>query len=119
MSAAARSPITTHILDVSLGKAAANVTVVLEAQDSVGGWRLIRKGATNSDGRIEDLMEQGSRAAAGTYRLTFDLKSYFDARGSRTFYPSATVVFEITEPSEHHHVPLLLSPFGYSTYRGT
>ena len=119
MSASNRSPITTHVLDVSLGKAAARGPVTLESQVGSGEWAAVSQGMTNADGRIEDLMERGAKAAAGVYRLTFDLKGYFDARQTRTFYPSATVVFEITDPSEHHHVPLLLSPFGYSTYRGT
>jgi len=115
----ARSPITTHVLDVSVGKAAANVAVTLERQTGPTQWSLVRSGATNADGRVEDLMERGTRAEAGVYRLSFDIKAYYDARGLRTFYPSASIVFEITQPSEHHHVPLLLSPFGFSTYRGT
>ena len=119
MSMPTRGPITTHVLDVSRGRAAAQVPVLLERQGTAGDWKPINRGMTNADGRIEDLMERGSRAEVGVYRLTFDLKSYFDAQATRTFYPSAAVVFEITQPSEHHHVPLLLSPFGYSTYRGT
>ena len=115
----ARSPITTHVLDISVGKAAAGVNVLLERQSAPGEWTRIREAATNADGRIEDLMERGSRAEAGIYRLSFDLQAYYSARNQKTFYPSASIVFEITQPSEHHHVPLLLSPFGYSTYRGT
>ena len=119
MSNPNRSPITTHVLDVSRGRAAAGVPVVLEHRQADGSWRTLSKGVTNADGRLEDLMERGSRAQAGIYRLSFDLKSYFDAMGGRSFYPEAAVVFEITQPAEHHHVPLLLSPYGFSTYRGT
>lgn len=119
MSSNTRSPITTHVLDISVGKAAAGVPVSLEAKAASGGWALVKSAETNSDGRIEDLMERGSRAAAGIYRLTFDIRAYYAALGQKTFYPEALIVFEITQPAEHHHVPLLLSPFGFSTYRGT
>lgn len=115
----ARSPITTHVLDISLGRAAAGVPVTLERDGGGGRWTLLKAATTNSDGRIEDLMARGARAEVGIYRLTFDVKAYFSILGTQTFYPQATVVFEVTQPSEHHHVPLLLSPFGFSTYRGT
>ncbi|MGZ3688048.1 MAG: hydroxyisourate hydrolase [Bdellovibrionota bacterium] len=111
-----RSPITTHVLDTSRGKAAAGVPVLLEKQEG-STWRTIRSAATNADGRVEDLLPAGSRVDAGTYRLSFDTKSYFAA--VKSFYPSVTVIFEINQPLEHYHVPLLLSPFGFSTYRGT
>jgi 5-hydroxyisourate hydrolase len=114
-----RSPITTHVLDISVGKAASGVAVTLERSDGRGGFALLKRAATNADGRVEDLLERGSRAEGGVYRLTFDLQAYFSAKGTKTFYPEASIVFEITQPAEHHHVPLLLSPFGYSTYRGT
>ncbi|MFN7685915.1 MAG: hydroxyisourate hydrolase [Oligoflexia bacterium] len=114
-----RSPITTHVLDLSLGQAAQGVPVQLERSDGKGGWMVLKSATTNSDGRVEDLMARGSRAQAGVYRLTFNIQAYFLERGVATFYPEAAIVFEITQPAEHHHVPLLLSPFGYSTYRGT
>ena len=114
-----RSPITTHVLDISLGRAAAGIPVTLEHQKKSGEWEVLKKAATNADGRVEDLMEKGARADAGFYRLTFHLHAYFEPRGVESFYPYASVVFEITRPTEHHHVPLLLSPFGFSTYRGT
>lgn len=119
MSTTARSPITTHVLDISVGRAASAVPVTLESRSAGGSWTLVKSGQTNSDGRIEDLMERGSRAAAGIYRLTFDIQAYYSGVGQKTFYPEASIVFEITQPAEHHHVPLLLSPFGFSTYRGT
>jgi 5-hydroxyisourate hydrolase len=114
-----RSPITTHVLDVSRGKAAAGVAVVLEQREASGSWKQLSRGATNADGRMEDLLKPGSRAEAGAYRLTFESDAYFRSSGTASFYPQIQIIFQVTNPAEHHHVPLLLSPFGYSTYRGT
>lgn len=114
-----RSPITTHILDIQLGAAAAGIPVTLERRDETGSWSKVAKGATNADGRIEDLMTPGSKADAGVYRLGFETQAYFSKQGTKSFYPEISVVFEITDTNRHHHVPLLLSAFGYSTYRGT
>ena len=113
-----RSPITTHILDVNQGKAAAGIPVSLDMQKG-GNWTSLAKGTTNADGRIEDLLKPGSKADVGVYRLSFETQSYFKKQGSKSFYPEINVVFEITDSGAHHHVPLLLSAFGYSTYRGT
>ncbi len=114
-----RAPITTHVLDISVGKAAQGVPVTLERRGDQGQWMTLKQATTNSDGRVEDLLERGSRAEKGTYRLSFGIEAYYLSRSVTTFYPEASVVFVIREPSEHHHVPLLLSPFGFSTYRGT
>ena len=111
------SPITTHVLDVSLGKPAAGVPAVLEGQAG-GGWKELGRGVTDADGRIKTLLAPGA-LTAGVYRLSFDTAAYFKARGTAGFYPSVPIVFEITAAAEHYHVPLLLSPFGYSTYRGS
>lgn len=111
-----KSPITTHVLDTSLGRAAANVSARLErvtATDAVP----MGAGVTNQDGRIVDLI--AGPIEAGRYRLTFDTGAYFAQRGVPCFFPEVSVLFEITDAAQHHHVPLLLSPFGYSTYRGT
>ncbi len=110
-----RSPITTHVLDISKGKPAAGIPVTLETQAGKQ-WLLLKSSQTNADGRIEDLLKPGSKAEKGVYRLTFDTAKH---SGGATFYPYIQIVFEITHPKEHHHVPLLLSPYGYSTYRGT
>lgn len=118
-----RSPITTHVLDISLGKPAANIHVTLQRRLSratrEGGWSILKDAITNADGRIEDLLAPGSLAEVGVYSLTFELADYYLSQGQKGFYPTASIVFEISNPKEHHHVPLLLSPFGYSTYRGT
>ena len=112
------SHITTHVLDVSLGRPAANVTVTLEVQSSAGQWAEVARGATDADGRLR---EWGAAKAlpAGIYRLTFDTRAYFDARQVAGLYPNVVIVFEVRDAQEHYHIPLLLSPFGYSTYRGS
>ncbi len=115
-----RSPVTTHILDVSSGKPAGGVAARLSQWDEkTRAWAEIGAGVTDGDGRLEGLRERGSRLPAGAYRLDFEVRGYFQSRGVASFYPRVTVEFEITQPADHHHVPLLLSPFGYSTYRGS
>jgi 5-hydroxyisourate hydrolase len=112
------SAITTHVLDTSRGRPAAGVPVTLEVE-AAGGWQLLGKGATNADGRISDLMAEGEALANGVYRLIFDTDAYFRSQGVAGFYPQVAVTFRIDNPVQHYHVPLLLSPFGYSTYRGS
>jgi 5-hydroxyisourate hydrolase len=113
------SQITTHVLDTSLGKPAVNVSVVLERQIAPGQWKKRAQGATDADGRLKNLLAEGAALEAGTYRLTFETSVYFAARGGRAFYPQVMVIFEVANPQEHYHIPLLLSPYGYSTYRGS
>jgi 5-hydroxyisourate hydrolase len=110
------SAITTHVLDTARGRPAAGIDVVLE-RASATGWDAVGRGTTDADGRLRDLLPAGA-PAAGRYRLTFDTGAYFAAAGERAFYPEVVVVFAV-DGDEHHHVPLLLSPFGYSTYRGS
>ena len=112
------SKITTHVLDVSLGRPAANVPVLLEAKLTGGEWKEEGRGSTDADGRLKDLAA-GKKLQVGTYRLTFDTGAYFADRKTLGFYPQVTVVFEVRDAEEHYHVPLLLSPFGFSTYRGS
>jgi len=111
------SPITTHVLDTARGRPAAGLRVVLEVRAG-RGFRLLARGTTDANGRIADLLE-GGRLKRGTYRLTFDTARYFRATRRSIFYPSVTLLFEVQDPRQHYHVPLLLSPFGYSTYRGS
>jgi 5-hydroxyisourate hydrolase len=113
-----KSPITTHVLDTALGRPAAGVAVRLERLGAGGEAETLARGITDDDGRIGTLLEPGS-LRVGPHRITFDTGAYFDATGQRGFYPEVSVVFVVEEPSAHHHVPLLLSPFGYSTYRGS
>jgi 5-hydroxyisourate hydrolase len=95
------------------------VPVTLEEQGAEGGWEQLGSGATGADGRLEDLVPAGRALRPGVHRLRFDTEAYFTARGMAGFYPEVTVVFEVADPNEHHHVPLLLSPYGYTTYRGS
>jgi 5-hydroxyisourate hydrolase len=108
--------ISTHVLDTATGAPAGGVPVRLEILHAEG-WEPLGEGATDGDGRLEDL--GGEPLDVATYRIRFDTKVYFQTKGERGFYPEVTVVFEVTEPGRRHHVPLLLSPFGYSTYRGS
>ena len=112
-----KSPITTHILDTARGRPAAGVAVTLERQ-AREEFTVVGVGTTNDDGRVGDLMQPGT-LSAGVYRITFDVGSYFKRRDTPSFYPSVSILFEIVAPDEHYHVPLLLNPFGYSTYRGS
>lgn len=104
--------ISTHVLDTSLGKPAQGIQVELES-----GGAIVGSGTTDDDGRVKDLAAAAS-LRAGDYRLTFSVGDYFKRTGRESFYTSITVDFRITD-SAHYHVPLLLSPFGYSTYRGS
>ncbi|HYX29850.1 MAG TPA: hydroxyisourate hydrolase [Pyrinomonadaceae bacterium] len=108
--------ITTHVLDTSRGRPAAGVLVTLEIE---GGecWTLVGKGTTNEDGRVSDLVS--GDIVSGVYRLIFDTATYFASQNVKGFYPQVTITFKIEDANQHYHVPLLLSPFGYSTYRGS
>jgi len=112
------SGITTHVLDTSRGRPAAGVPVTLEAK-AEGGWRVVGRGATDADGRLRDLLPAGFQLAEGDYRLTFDAGAYLSASGAEGFYTEVVVSFVVRDAAAHYHVPLLLSPYGYSTYRGS
>jgi len=112
------SAITTHILDVSKGCPARGVPVMLERQTTMG-WEIVGKDATDEDGRLRDLLDSEAILQAGNYRLTFDTGNYFSQQQIESFYPQVTVAFTVRDAAQHYHVPLLLSPFGYSTYRGS
>lgn len=113
------SAITTHVLDTSRGRPADGVRVRLELETADGSWKHIGKGTTDGDGRARDLLPDGFALHGGVYRLIFDTEAYFAAQQIEGFYPEVTIVFTIRDPQQHYHVPLLLSPFGYSTYRGS
>ncbi|HYN19838.1 MAG TPA: hydroxyisourate hydrolase [Thermoanaerobaculia bacterium] len=110
--------ITTHVLDVARGRPAAGVPVALEVF-SGGEWKELACAETDGDGRAKQLLPPDHVLTLGTYRLTFDLASWFSTQEIEAFYPSATIVFLVRNAGQHYHVPLLLSPYGYSTYRGT
>jgi 5-hydroxyisourate hydrolase len=104
--------LSTHVLDAAYGRPAAGVAVRLT---TVGGDELA-EAVTDDDGRVPQL---AADLPEGTYRLTFDTGTYFAATGRQGFYPEVVVTFTVTDAGQHHHVPLLLSPFAYSTYRGS
>ncbi len=110
--------LSTHVLDTTVGLPARGVAVTLEIADGTG-FRRLAEGLTNDDGRIPGILPQGTPLAATTYRLSFATGGYFRDRGVEAFYPSVSIVFEVKDAGRHHHVPLLLNPFGYSTYRGS
>jgi 5-hydroxyisourate hydrolase len=116
------STISTHVLDTSLGRPAAGVPVRLErvwAEHAAEGVQPLGSGRTDEDGRLRDLVPDGGALEPGNYRLVFGTATYFSARRVQGFYPEVSILFQIRAAGEHYHVPLLLSPFGYSTYRGS
>lgn len=110
---ARRSAVTTHVLDTALGRPAAGVPVLLQRDDR----STVAKGRTDDDGRVLDLGPE--RLDAGTYRIVLDTAGYFEATGQHGFYPEIAITFTLADPAQHYHVPVLLSPFAYSTYRGS
>lgn len=109
------SHITSHVLDAALGRPAAGVPVRLDHRAD-GGWVVVSTAVTNTDGRAALGPEQ---LATGIYRVHFDTARYFAATGQTGFYPEVLITFELANALEHYHVPLLLSPFAFSTYRGS
>jgi 5-hydroxyisourate hydrolase len=110
--------ISTHILDLALGKPAQNVPVRLEKQE-VSGWRVLKSERTDSDGRCSQLLPENEELSSGFYRLTFDSKSYYVEQNVEAFYPVVEVTFQVRDGETKFHIPLLLSPNGYTTYRGS
>ncbi len=111
------SSISTHVLDTALGRPAAHVPVRLEIQRD-GAWVELGRGVTDADGRNRELLG-GAPLEARVYRISFDVAAYHASVGVDGFFPRASIEFQVRDAQMHHHVPLLLSPFGYSTYRGS
>ena len=111
------SQITTHIIDTTKGKPVAGVRISIY-QGANDEWTEITWGVTNNDGRITDLLRSDMTLQRGIYKLRFETKDYFDKHHVPTFYPYIEIVFDVTS-DEHYHIPLLLNPFGYTTYRGS
>jgi 5-hydroxyisourate hydrolase len=109
--------ISTHVLDISRGRPAEGVPVTIDKKEGESFTR-INAGKTDADGRIKDLVAEG-KLTEGTYRITFDTNAYFTRMGVEGFYPEASILFVVRDAQSHYHVPLLLSPYGYSTYRGS
>ena len=111
------SQVTTHVLDTASGKPGKEISIRLMQQSS-HEWNTIAQGITNGDGRIADLLPVGKILEAGVYKMVFETGNYYGANNIKTFYPTVEVIFSVANDS-HYHVPLLISPFGYSTYRGS
>lgn len=109
--------ITTHVLDTALGRPGKGIAIELERDDH-GEWHLIGGGVTDDDGRLRTLTPAGPVVPA-TYRIRFQTGAYFAAHGQAGFFPVVEIQFTVADGAAHHHVPLLLSPYGYSTYRGS
>ncbi|XP_038162676.1 5-hydroxyisourate hydrolase isoform X2 [Cyprinodon tularosa] len=113
------SPLTTHVLNTALGVPGSNMTLRLYRQDpSTNGWHLVTTGCTNSDGRCPGLITQ-QQFKPGVYKLNFETGQYWASMGQTSFYPFVEIVFTITDSEQRYHVPLLVSRFSYSTYRGS
>jgi 5-hydroxyisourate hydrolase len=111
--------LTTHVLDTANGRPAAGVRVTLRALDSAGGGRLITEATTNADGRTDEPLLAGEGFKPGTYELVFDVGAYFAAAAVPPFLDQVPVRFGIADRDGHYHVPLLVSPWSYATYRGS
>jgi 5-hydroxyisourate hydrolase len=110
--------VSTHVLDATAGLPAAGVHIRLERMDSPSAWTQLAGGRTDADGRLREWTPPAGEGR-GVHRLVFETGPWFAGRGVPTFFPEVVVVFEVTDPAAHHHVPLLLSPYAYATYRGT
>jgi 5-hydroxyisourate hydrolase len=113
------SRISTHVLDTARGKPAPGVPVRLEFEVASGKWSLLGSAKTDQDGRCAQLLPENTTLAEGVYRLSFDTASYFAACGVDGLYPAVEILFRIRNGESHFHIPLLLSPNGYTTYRGS
>jgi 5-hydroxyisourate hydrolase len=112
------SQITTHVLDTSKGRPAEGITITLQRQTGLDQWDTITTGRTNEDGRVPNFIPMDVIIEPGVYRMVFETGEYFVRHEISAFYPYVPVVFELFD-TEHYHIPLLLNPFGYSTYRGS
>lgn len=112
------SKISTHVLDTALGKPGANILVRLEREEN-SSWRLLNSTRTDADGRCAQILPEAEHLRAGAYRLTFETAAYHAAQQTAWLYPLVQVTFLVREGETHFHIPLLLSPNGYTTYRGS
>ena len=111
------SQVTTHVLDTAAGKPGKDISIRLMKKEN-DNWLAIAEGITNADGRISDLLPPGKILSAGDYKIIFNTGEYYKTQKIKTFYPAVEILFTVFDDS-HYHVPLLISPFGYSTYRGS
>ncbi|KAI9278381.1 hydroxyisourate hydrolase [Phascolomyces articulosus] len=114
-----KSPITCHVLVASVGKPGQHVDVKIEKINEAGAFSTLSTAQTNDDGRCPNLLPAGYKAEKGIYRVTFETKAFFERLGEKCFYPYVQIVFELEHPEQHYHIPLLISPYSYTTYRGS
>lgn len=117
LSHAASNPLSVHVLNTQDGLPSPDVSVTLEQMNN-GNWTELNAAVTNQQGRVADLYPEGRTLEQGIYKVTFNTGQWFKERGSETFFPEIPIVFHVDGKLDHYHIPLLLSPFGYSTYRG-
>jgi 5-hydroxyisourate hydrolase len=117
LSHAADNPLSVHVLNLQDGLPSASVQVTLEQQTG-STWTLLNSGTTNEQGRIPALYPEGKKLEKGTYRVTFKTGDWFRRHNAATFFPEVPVIFAVDGAVAHYHIPLLLSPYGFSTYRG-
>ncbi len=116
-SAFAKNPLSVHILNLQTGVPTAGVEVELDQKEK-GDWTKIASGVTDANGRITALYPEQKTVSSGTYRVVFKTGDYYQKSGEKSFFPEIPVEFTMANNGEHYHIPLLLSPYGYSTYRG-
>lgn len=109
--------LSSHILDITAGSPAKAVKITLSKKDNQDNWLIVDEKMTDNNGRVKDFLKQDGKDHTGVYKLTFHTRPYFKAMDKKSFYPFIEVVFELAD-NEHYHVPITLSPYGYSTYRG-
>lgn len=109
--------LSSHILDIHTGKPASGVNIILSKQDTSGQWSIVEERMTDVNGRVKDFLEETPDGHRGIYKLTYMVGPYFELQGQDSFYPFIEVVFQIKD-NAHYHVPITLSPYGYSSYRG-
>lgn len=115
--ATAANPVSVHVLDLQTGQPDAGIRVTLEQRDGEQ-WRALANGVTDAQGRIPALYPEGKTISAGDYRIVFETGAHFAQQGKRSFFPRIPVEFHVEATDQHYHIPLLFSPYGYSTYRG-
>lgn len=114
--AASAAEISTHVLDLARGVGGRDVPVALSRRSSEGQWSEVAKSRTDENGRVKSFIDR-NKLPAGLYKLQFDLSGYPDTQAKR-FFPEVDLVFRVDDADAHYHVPIVVSPFGYSTYRG-
>ncbi|CAM0136614.1 unnamed protein product [Umbelopsis sp. WA50703] len=115
-----KSPVTCHVLIASTGTPGKNVDVKIEKLDqNTADFKVLSTSQTNDDGRCPTLLPSDHKIEKGIYRVTFETQKYFESQGQACFYPYVQIIFELTNPDQHYHIPLLISPYSYTTYRGS